>query len=154
MPAQAPPDAYTPVVVAPANANVAFAVPVEGPVLVAATAQMASAPPSILRRPPPPPTTQAAPQITRLSTSRANLGRFPVPPGSILSGVLRRGQKAYLEIELKVEPDGTLTSVEIRKSSEIYELDQKIVQHVKRSWKFNPQPMAGWYWWPFECEMP
>jgi len=144
------PDAYTPIVVAPANANVVFSVPVEGPVLVAPSVSMASAPPAVLRRPPPP----AAPPPAAVGVIRMSRGKggppgiFPNPP--FIPNLLKSGESASLEIYLEVDADGTKTLVEVRRSSGIRELDQKVLQHVRTRWRFDPIGESRKYTWEYE----
>lgn len=149
-PPEVQPEAFTPIVVAPANANVVFSVPVEGPVLVAPTVAKASAPPAVLRRPPPP---SAAPPPT-VSVIRLNRGKggppgvFPHPP--FIPNLLKSGEAASLEIYLEVEADGTKKVVEIRRSSGIRELDQRVLQHVRTRWRFYPIGEPRKYTWEYE----
>lgn len=149
-PPEVQPEAFTPVVVAPANANVVFSVPVEGPVLVAPSVAMASAPPAVLRRPPPP---SIAPPPT-VAVIRMNRGKggppgvFPNPP--FIPNLLKSGEAASLEIYLEVDGDGTKRVVEIRRSSGIRELDQRVLQHVRTRWRFDPIGELRKYTWEYE----
>lgn len=132
-----PPDAYTPIVVAPANANVAFSVPVEGNVLVTPNVALASAPPAVLRRPPPPTAPPPASKVIRL-TGRGGMppGIFPDPP--YIPNILKPGETVVVEVYMEVSPDGTKKVVEIRRSCGIRELDLKALQHVRTRWRFDP----------------
>ncbi len=147
---EAPPDTYTPIVVAPASANVVFSVPVEGPVLVAPNVAMASAPPAVLRRPPPPQTTPA-PQVAVIRMTRGKGGPpgiFPNPP--FIPNLIKSGESASLELYIEVAADGTKTLVEIRRSSGIRELDQRVLQHVRTRWRFDPIGEPRKYTWEYE----
>lgn len=149
-PPEVQPEAFTPIVVAPANANVVFSVPVEGPVLVAPTVAMASAPPAVLRRPPPP-STAPPPTVAVMRLNRGKGGPpgvFPNPP--FIPNLLKSGESASLEIYLEVAADGTKTVVEIRRSSGIRELDQRVLQHVRTRWRFDPLGEPRKYTWEFE----
>lgn len=147
------PDSYTPVVVAPANANVTFSVPVEGYVVQAPSAALASAPPAVLRRQPPPPAApSSAPRVLRMTRGAGGPpGVFPNPP--FIPNLLRSGESASLEIYLEVEADGTKTLVEVRRSSGIRELDTRVLQHVRTRWRFDPLGEPRKYTWEYEMRV-
>ncbi len=124
-------------VVAPADAKVAFSVPVEGTVAVAKTVQFASPPPAV---------TQATPQRpTQFNPNAQREGSFPEPryPGS----ALRNRCQGTVEIEIMVDAAGGVTSANVRKSSGFPVLDEAALEVVKNRWRFPPgQPR--WLVWP------
>jgi TonB family protein len=148
-----PPDAFTPIVVAPANANVAFSVPVEGNVLVAPTVALASAPPAVLRRPPPPTAAPPpAPSVVRMTRGKGGPpGVFPNPP--FIPNLLKSGESASVEIYLEVDADGTKTLVEVKRASGVRELDQKVLQHVRTRWRFEPVGEPRKYTWEYVMQV-
>ncbi len=150
---ETPPDVapsdYTPIVVAPANANVAFAVQVEGNTIVSANVAVAEPPPAVLKRPERPPAALKQPAVLRMTRGKGGPpGIFPNPP--FIPNLLRAGQSASLNLYLEVAADGTMTKVEITRSSGIFELDRKVLQHVKSRWRFDPPGEARRYSWEYE----
>ena len=148
-PPEAAPSDYTPIVVAPANANVAFPVQVEGNVIVSANVAVAEPPPSVLKRPERPPAAPKTPSVVRLTRGKGGPpGIFPNPP--FIPNLLRSGQSASLEIYLEVAANGTMTKVEVTRSSGIFELDRKVLQHVRTRWRFDPTGEDRRYTWEYE----
>ena len=150
---EAPPDAapsdYTPIVVAPANAHVAFPVQVEGNTIVSANIAVAELTPAVLKRPERPPTAPKQPSVLRMTRGKGGPpGIFPNPP--FIPNLLRAGQSASLEIYLEVAADGAMTKVEITRSSGVFELDRKVLQHVKSRWRFDPPGEERRYTWEYE----
>lgn len=141
-PTDAPP---MPVVVAPADAQVPFAVPTFGNVAVTGLVARASAPPAtaFVRAPPP---TAAAPRPPPVAFRRAAgsrpRGSFPEPP--FPAGMLRSGQSVDLTLLVELGDDGAPEKVDVETSSGIYELDRKVVQHVKARWKWEPGQSKIW----------
>jgi len=115
-------------VVAPNPAAVAFAVPVQGPVVVAQAARLAT--------PPPPPQAQAEPGPTKFDPNAMSAGRYP-PPNYPLAA-LRNHYEGTVDIELRVDPSGTVTSVKLMRSSGYPVLDEAALQVVKTRWRFPP----------------
>ena len=149
-PDQTQPDvaADTPVIATVVAANpsaVAFAVPVEGPVILA-PARFAAPPPAVLNPPRQAPAPAPKPGPIRFNAKTVE-GSFPKPP--YISGTLRSGESVAMEILIVVEVDGTMSKVEVQKSSGNFELDRKTVQHIKFRWKFAPG-VAGSYVCPVE----
>lgn len=141
-PTDAPP---VPVVVAPADAQVPFAVPTFGHVTVTNLAARASAPPPTAFVRPPPPQTAAPkppPVVFRRAAASRPKGTFPEPP--FPTGILRSGQSVDLTLLVELADDGTPEKVDVEVSSGIYELDRKVAQHVKSRWKWEPGQGKVW----------
>ncbi len=141
-PTDAPP---VPVVVAPANAQVPFAVPTFGFVSVTSLVARAAAPPpsAFVRAPPSEPAPRPVPTVFRRgSASNRARGSFPEPP--FPSGVLRSGQSVDLSLLVELADDGTPEKVEVEATSGIYELDRKVAQHVKNRWRWEPDQGKIW----------
>jgi protein TonB len=144
-----PPDPASPApivatLVAAPSAAVSFPVPVEGPVSLVPV-KYAGPPPAIL--PKPRPVTVTAPTPVRLVTSKVQGGSFPPP--QFVSGVLRNGESATVEVRIEVAPDGSMTKVEVDKTSGYLELDRRTVQHIRNRWRFPPGE-ARLYVYPVE----
>ncbi len=151
-PDQTQPDvtADTPVIATVVAANpsaVAFAVPVEGPVILA-PARFAAPPPAVLKPP------RQAPAPAKQAPLRFNAktveGNFPKP--QYVQGTLRSGETAMMEVLIEVSPDGTVSKVDVQKSTGSFELDRKTVQHIKFRWKFAPGE-ARVYIYPVEFQV-
>ncbi len=124
--ASAPPP--EPVVVAVANpAEAAFAVPVEGPVILA-PARLASAPPIDLRAPAPAP--KAAPQIPLFNGDAS--GRYPSP--TYPREALERQIQGRLMLLVGVGLDGIVNRIQIKDSSGFDSLDRHAANWVKTRW--------------------
>lgn len=124
----------TPVVATVVAANpaaVAFAVPVEGPVVLAPV-RFAGPPPQKTVRPP----TTSAP--TRYNPSVADWGGHPQPEYPPLA--LRLGYQGKVVLRIVVDPNGTVTSVEIEKSSGYKILDNAALEHVRRHLRLRNPP--------------
>jgi hypothetical protein len=142
-PTDAPPDTSLPppdlpsdapvvatVVAADASA-VAFPVPVEGPVILA-PARFASAPPAITTRP----RVASAPVLApvRFVPGANEQGSFPAPP--YVSGTLRSGDSAVVELYLEVNERGSIVKCDVNKTCGSFELDRKTTQYVRYHWRF------------------
>ncbi len=126
-------------VVAPADANVAFAVPVQGAVQVVKEARFAPPPPAVLTAPPAPKPTNFNPH------ANGGEGVFPDP---IYPSLAQRNQyQGTVIIEIKVEESGAITSATVHKSSGFKILDDAALQVVERRWRFTPGPKR-WLLWP------
>jgi protein TonB len=136
-----PPDAPTETpqvvtVVASSSVNVAFAVPVEGPVAIAPTAHAA---------PPPPRELHAAPSgPVKFNPNTAGDGNFPPPkyPGF----AVRNHYQGTVTVEILVNEAGAVTSANVRKSSGYPSLDDAAVEVVKTRWRFQPGPARDLVW--------
>lgn len=132
-PEEAPPDqpADQPVVltvVAPANAKVAFSIPVQGAVAVASEVRFAT----------PPPRSQkvAAPQPTAFNYRTARGGRFPDPTYP-RSEMMQRHQ-GRITLYVVVDAAGVPTTVEVRDSCGWPSLDSHAAKWVQENWRWEP----------------
>lgn len=149
---EAPAEPFQPLVVAAANAPVAFAMPVDTTnVVIAKIADLAPPPPRYVP-PDRPATPLAAPRVERFRLGAASgpRGIFPRPP--FYSGVLRSGQSASVLIYIEVAPDGGKTKVEVRRSSGVPDLDRRVLQHVTTRWRFDAPGVEKRYEWEFVME--
>lgn len=131
-----------PVLVAPANAPVPFAVPTEGYVAVTKLVTRASAPPAVAPRPPPAAAPKPNPAMFRRGGGSRPNGTFPEP--AFPSGMLRSGQTVELVLRVELADDGTPATVEAETSSGLLELDRKVTQHVKSRWRWDPGQSKLW----------
>ncbi len=125
-------------VVAPADAPVAFAVPVKGPVAVASEAHLAT---------PPPPVAQQAPAgPTKFDRNAATGGSFPPPDYPSLA--LRSRYQGTVTIEILVDEAGKITSVKIQKTSGFGILDDAALKVVRERWRFQGTGAPRDLLWP------
>src|SRR6266487_1167557 len=103
-----------------------FAVPVEGPVVFA--------PAKFAQAPPPAPPKPAARTVVRLTGSEG--GTHPDP--SYPRAALEQRQQGTVTVVMTVNPDGSVESIEIKKSSGYVTLDRHVTQWVKTRFKFLP----------------
>jgi len=130
-PKEATPD--TPVVATVVAANpaaAAFAVPVEGPVVLAPM-RFAAPPPRDLR----PPTTS---DPTKYNPSIGDWGGHPQPNYPPLA--LRMGYQGKVVLLITVDPSGIVTSVQIKNSSGYKILDDAALQHVQTHLRLRNPP--------------
>jgi len=113
-------------VVAADPSQVKFAVPVQGPV-VFAPAKFAQAPPAA----PPKPASRTVVKLTG-----AEGGTHPDPPYP--RAALEQRQQGTVTVIMTVNPDGSIESVELKKSSGFFTLDRHVAQWVKNRFKFLP----------------
>jgi len=120
------------VVAAADPSQVAFAVPVLGAVAVK-EARFAT---------PPPPANISAPKLTRFDPNAAGGGSFPDPqyPGA----AQRNKYQGTVTLVFNVDPGGTVTSVQVQKSSGYPMLDNAALEVVKTRWRF-PAGAARYY---------
>lgn len=146
-----PPETFQPLVVAAANAAVAFPLQVDTTnVVIAKIADLAPPPPRYVP-PDRPAAPVAAPRVERFRLGGSGpRGIFPNPP--FYSGMLRSGQSAAVLIYIEVSAEGEKTKVEIRRSSGIPALDQKVLQHVQGRWRFDPPGVEKRYEWEYEMQ--
>lgn len=123
------------VVAAADPTSVAFAVPVQGAVAVAAAAHLAT---------PPPPVTHAPPTATKFNPAVADGGSYPPPqyPGV----ALRNHYQGTVTIEIVVDPSGKITVAKVQKSSGSPALDEAALDAVKNRWRFPPGNERYYYW--------
>jgi len=118
----------SPPVVAVANpAEAAFAVPVEGPVILG-PARIASAPPIDLRAPAPTP--KSAPRIALFQGD----GSGKYPPPTYPAQALERQLQGKVLLLVAVGRDGLVSRTEIKESSGVPLLDRHAADWVKRRW--------------------
>jgi len=125
----------TPVVatVVAANATAAaFAVPVEGPVILAPM-RYAPPPPRDLR---PPPTPRGDP--TKYVPSVGDWGGNPAPKYPPLA--LRMGYQGKVVLLIAVDASGAVTSVEVKTSSGYKILDEAALEHVRAHLRLRNAP--------------
>jgi periplasmic protein TonB len=132
VPAEAP---QIPTVVAANTPNVAFAVPVEGPVALAPMAHAA----------PPPPLVSAPPKIAKFDPN-ATTGGGSYPPPEYPYEALRSRYQGTVIIELTVDPSGVVTSAKLQTSSGFGLLDEAALKVVKKRWRFPPGAPRYYYW--------
>jgi|ERR1051326_9023871 protein TonB len=117
-------------VVAADPSQVKFAVPVEGPVVFA--------PAKFAQAPPPAPPKPAARTVVRMTGAEG--GSHPEP--SYPRAALEQRQQGTVTIVMTVSPDGSVESVEVKKSSGYLTLDRHVTQWVKSRFKFLPSDVA------------
>jgi len=113
-------------VVAADPTQVKFAVPVEGPVVFA--------PAKFAQAPPPAPPKPAARTVVRLTGAEGGTHPDPVYPRA----ALEQRQQGTVTVVMTVNPDGSVESIEIKKSSGYVTLDRHVTQWVKTRFKFLP----------------
>jgi TonB family protein len=112
--------------------GVNFAVPVEGPVVVAPNARFASAPPASPPRPPP---TPPKPTVFNQHGS-GDGGKYPDPTYPRL--LREKGIQGKLTLYIIVDASGTVSSAEVKDGSGYGALDKHATQWVKSNWQFPP----------------
>lgn len=125
-PAEAPQVAT---VVAASSANVAFAVPVAGPVVVASSPQFVGGAPSS-------PPKSGGRNVREFSAAGESGGQFPIPAYPREELLARHEGKVMLNVV--VAADGSFESVSIQDSCGYMALDRHAVTWVKRHWHFSP----------------
>jgi len=141
--------------VAPANANVSFAVPVEGPVRVV-PAKYAAAPPvqrRVVAPPPPGPTgngTGGTGEAVEFSPGQGDGGTYPQPAYPRLA--LQRGWQGNVMLNIVVDRTGFPSSVAVRDSSGYEILDDTAADTVKRKWRWPAGPVRN-YLVPFKFQI-
>jgi TonB family protein len=121
------------VVAAADPSTVAFAVPVEGAVVVA-PARFATAPPPINTAPPKP----------TFFDPNANSGGNTPPPEYPIQAQ-RRGYQGTVTIEFIVDGSGAITSAKVQKGSGYPVLDEAALRTVKDRWRFPPGQPRYYY---------
>ena len=137
-PTEVPP---IPTVVAANTPNVAFAVPVEGPVALAPMSRAA----------PPPPITQGPPQPKRFVPGQGEGGSFPWPTSYPREALEQRLQGTVM-LYVVVDPKGVPVQVDIKDSSRHYVLDRFALQWVKSHWRWLPGE-TRYYYVPFQFNL-
>lgn len=121
------------VTVAP-TPNVAFALPVVGPVKVASTAGLAS----YRLAGPASPSPQPAPKPQTLTYGYGD-GRQPAP--DYPREALRQGQEGVVTVRMVVNEDGRVASAEAAQPSPWVLLNDSAVRTVLRKWRFESGPV-------------
>lgn len=124
------------VVAAADAANVAFSVPVQGAVAIAAAVHLAT---------PPPPVVKAPPKPIQFNPATASGGNFPPP--QYPAAALRNHYQGTVTIEITVDAAGSVTAANIQKSSGHSVLDDAALDVVKHRWRF-PAGTVRYYYWP------
>lgn len=137
-------------VVASNPGAVAFAVPVEGPVIFR-PAKYAGPPPAVLTRPRPAPAPAPRPQPAILSRAKGGTRGY-IPQPTYISGTLPSGTSVVVQFLLETDTNGVPISVEVDKSSGSLELDRRWAQYIKTRWKLEPGQNLRWLV-PFELNV-
>ncbi len=149
-PAPAEPVSVPAVVVAPADANVAFAVEVKGPVIISKDPNFAVPPPRETRRSSAP-TAPAGPRRFERGGGGTGEGRFTPEPQYPREALLRRESGAG-EFLVTIDATGGITEMKLLSSSGSPTLDSAFRQHVRRLWRFRPEDAGDWIV-PFEYRL-
>ena len=147
-PAPAEPVSVPAIVVAPAEATVAFAIEVKGPVIISKDPNFAVPPPRETRR-----NVSAAPTGPRRfeSGKGAVTGRFTPEPSYPREAQIRRETGAG-EYFVTIDATGGITELKLLASSGSSTLDNAFRQHVRRLWRFRPEDAGDWII-PFEYRL-
>src|SRR5437879_6873499 len=131
-----------PTVVAANAPNVAFAVPVEGTVVLA----------PVNRAPPPPMVTKAPPaQPKTFVPGKGEGGTFPWPTSYPREAMDQRLQGTVM-LYVVVDQNGSPTQVDIKESSRHYVLDRFAQQWVKTHWRWLPGE-TRYFYVPFQFNL-
>lgn len=128
-------------VVAP-DVGVQFAIPVEGPVIIAASPRYVPPPPRELPKATPNP---GPPQPVRFRPGTDG-GRYPDP--SYPRAALASGHQGRVLLLIQVDPSGTVLSSEVKDTSGYSTLDYHAARWVKSRWQFPPGESRL-----YECEI-
>jgi len=128
--------------VTPMNAQITFAVPVEGPVRVVA-AKYAEAPPAKLSRPAAPPVSNSNPggsgAAVEFNPTEGDGGTYP-RPDRYPSLAQQHGWQGKAILNVRVDVRGIPSEVTIAESSGYRILDNDALEWVKRKWRFPAGP--------------
>lgn len=117
-------------VVAASSANVAFAVPVAGPVVVANSPQFVAGPPGAPAR------SSSGHVVREFSAGSEVGGQFPPPTYPREDLQARHEGKVMLNVV--VEADGSFQEISIKDSCGFSSLDRHALNWIKRHWHFAP----------------
>jgi len=131
-----------PTVVSANTPNVAFAVPVEGAVILAPVSR-ASPPPTVTKEPPKGPTT--------FVPGKGEGGTFPWPTSYPREAMEQRLQGTVM-LYVVVDANGIPTQVDIKDSSRHTVLDRFAMQWVKNRWRWLPGE-TRLYYVPFQFSL-
>ncbi len=131
-------------VVAASDANVAFAVPVKGPV-IQVPARYAPPPPAVLP--------SGVPKPSIFIPGHGEGGSFPWPTGADYprEAVAQRAQ-GTVTLNVVVDPNGAPIKVEVKDSSGHYALDRASALWVKEHWRWLPGE-TRYYYVPFVWQL-
>lgn len=137
-----------PVLVAPSNADVPFAVTVNGPVIVTKNLNFALPPPRETQRRAP----AAPPGPRRLDKGMTGgEGRFTPDPPYPREALVRR-ETGSGEFLVTIDDTGGVVDLKLLTSSGSPTLDNSFRQHVRRLWRFRPEDAGQWIV-PFEYRL-
>jgi len=143
VPPDTPSDAPVVATVVASNPNaVAFAVPVEGPVIFR-PAKYAGPPPAVLPRPRQAPAPAPKPQIVVFSRGKGGTRGY-LPQPQYIPGTLPSGTSVEAEFLVKTDTNGVPIEVEAQKTTGSLELDRRIMQFIKTRWKMDPSESLLW----------
>ncbi|MCX6895694.1 MAG: energy transducer TonB [Verrucomicrobia bacterium] len=117
-------------VVAASTANVAFAVPVAGPVVVASSPQFVAGPPGATAK------SSSGRVVREFSAGAETGGQFPSP--TYPREDLQARHEGRVMLNVVVNADGTFGEVSIQDSCGYSSLDRHALNWVKRHWHFSP----------------
>jgi protein TonB len=129
--------------VTPMNAQIAFAVPVEGPVRLVA-AQYAAPPPAQLKQPSAPPTEgkptggNASGEAVKFEPSQGDGGTYPDPKYPDLAR--QRGWQGTVMLKVRVNARGIPYEVSVEESSRYRIFEEAAMACLKNQWRFAPGP--------------
>lgn len=124
-------------VVAPADAKVAFAIPVQGAVAVASQVRFATPPPPITSQ------QQSAPKVIRFNPATSDGGYYPPP--AYPAAALRNRYQGTVTITFAVDEMGKVSDAKVDKTSGFTMLDNAALEAVGR-WRFPPGPLRLYEW--------
>ena len=134
-------------IVVPNSADVAFAVPVEGPVVVAGSARFAQ-PPQASR-----PSRPAASGPAAFIPGGSVAGAFPWPTArDYPKEALSQHAQGTVLVYVMVDAAGSPVRVEVKDTSGYYMLDQAAVRWIKNKWRWLPGETREYYC-PFEWQL-
>ena len=129
-------------VVAADSAQVAFAVPVEGPVVLA-PARFAPPPPPIEVKPQPAQPQPAPPKPTTFASNTSDGGMYPDPSYPRLA--LQQRQQGKVLLYVVVDMNGMPASVQVKDSSGHAVLDKHAADWIKTRWQWPPGSTRYYY---------
>lgn len=150
-PQEAQPVAVQPVVVAAANADVAFGVEVKGPVIIAKDANFSVPPPRVTQR-----SSGNAPTgpIRITGTGDGNGSFFPKPgPSDYPREALVRREQGSGEFLISVGAAGEIVEIKVNASSGSPTLDNGYRQWIRKYYRFGPEYYGKQVLAPFEYRL-
>lgn len=138
------------VVVAPADANVAFALEVPGPVIVSKDPNFAVPPPRETRRSAP--AAPPGPRRFERGGGGTGEGRFTPEPREYPAEALKARLTGAGEFLVTIDATGGIREMKLQSSSGSSILDNAFRQHVRKYWRFRPEDAGDWII-PFEYRL-